>query len=268
MTLKTLITGATGFVGTHLLDRVVSPSSQVASLSNKEVSNKNVKSYVGDITEFKSARSAILDFRPEVIIHLAGNTSRSRKIEDLEEVMEANVKGTLNILKSVVKLENFKKLIVMGTGEEYGKNTTPFSEEYREMPISCYSLSKTMQAHMVEMFSRSYGIPCILLRPGVIYGPGQSENMFLPSLISSLNKNKTFSMTTGKQSRDFVYVSDVVDALVQSIHTEFRHFQIVNIGTGVALSISELADMVGVMLDKRELIKKGALTPRSEEVED
>ena len=160
------------------------------------------------------------------------------------------------------------KLTVIGTAEEYGKNRAPYSEKIREAPVSCYSLSKTMQAHMVEMFSRSYGVPCILLRPGVIYGPGQNETMFLPSLICSLNKGKDFSMTSGNQSRDFIYISDLIDALLCAIRADVKNFEIINIGSGVPILISDLADMVGEILEKRELINKGALESRIDEITD
>jgi UDP-glucose 4-epimerase len=268
MGLKILITGANGFVGCHLIEKLNYSSCEVASFSRRDLPLKQVKSYVGDIVDLNAIQNCILDFRPEIIIHLAGCTNRSRGLLDLENAMDINVKGTLNILKSVIGLKNFKKLIVMGTGEEYGQNATPFSEEMREMPVSCYSLSKTMQTHMVEMFSRSYDIPCVLLRPSIIYGPGQNQSMFLPSLIYSLNENKTFSMTSGKQSRDFIYVSDVIEAIVKSLDAEMGLFEIINIASGSGILISELADTVGIMLDKNNLIKKGALPLRPNDISE
>ena len=136
----------------------------------------------------------------------------------------------------------------------------------RELPVNAYSQSKQSLTHLCEVLHHLHGLPVVILRPSIAYGPGQSTDMFLPALIRALLTDTPFAMTAGGQTRDFVYVSDVVDAMLLAATRAGVAGEILNIGSGQPVTIATLAQKVAAIIGKPELLQIGKLPYRQGEV--
>src|SRR5205085_2108423 len=131
-----------------------------------------------------------------------------------------------------------------GTFEEYGTGPVPFVEDQREEPVSPYSASKAAATHFCQMLHRSLHYPVIVLRPCLMYGPFQSADMFIPSLIDSCLRGQDFPMTSGEQTRDLSYVSDVIEAYLLAIRRPKAIGEVINIGSGQEYKIKDVAKKI------------------------
>jgi len=264
-----LVTGASGFIGRHLLDQLAGQSAHITTISrNQGEFPTDIEQYALDIGDEQALRDCITTCRPEYIIHLAAFKERSPAVESLYTALETNLIGTLNIFSAAKDTKSVKSIITLGTAEEYGNNLLPFHETARESPASPYSFSKLCVTHLGELFWRLYDLPVVVIRPTLAYGPGQGTDMFLPALITALRDNEPFSMTPGDQTRDFIYVGDLVEALLLAAQTPRSRGQVINIGSGKPVKLSELAGMVGQMMGKSGLVRLGGKPYRKTEVMD
>ncbi|GBE05162.1 GDP-6-deoxy-D-mannose reductase [bacterium BMS3Abin10] len=247
-----LITGASGFIGSHLSRRLLSLGAEVHILLKKNSPEFRIKDilddltvWYGDITDYKSVLSCIKNSKPRIIFHLAAFTNVTRDLSLAESMIEVNTKGTINLVRGIlekrIELDSF---INTGSSEEYGNSKAPFREEQREVPVSPYSASKVAATYFCQMVNKTAGVPIATLRPFLTYGPFQSTDMFIPSLITHCLDGKDFSMTEGDQTREFNYVDDVVDAYVlAACHPEVAG-KIINIGNGIEHRVRDVAEKI------------------------
>jgi nucleoside-diphosphate-sugar epimerase len=133
----------------------------------------------------------------------------------------------------------------------------------REFPVSAYSFSKQCASHLAQLMFRSTGLPVVILRPSVAYGPGQNNDMFLPALIQALLHDEQFQMTFGAQTRDFVFVKDLIEALLCAGYQPGIEGEIINIGSGEPIIISRLVTYVEKLMgSSADIVKRGALPYR------
>lgn len=240
--LRVLVTGGTGFIGVHLISALLANGAQVSSISRNPVrSNNNVTHYSGDLKDSSFVDLCMQTVMPDIIFHLAASKARSHALEEFEEAIDSNLIGTLNLLRSTVGATQLRALVVVGTAEEYGNSPIPFMESKRECPVSAYSFSKSCVTHLCQTFQRILGTPVVIIRPTIAYGPGQGMDMFLPALISSLISGEKFPMTEGSQTRDFIYISDLIDAFLRAAVIASPAGQIYNIGSGQGIRIADMA---------------------------
>ena len=264
---KILIIGSSGYVGNNLIERLSRENCILYGIQRSEntIFDSNVQIINCDIRDFKKLNKIISDLNPAYIFHLAGNTSRSISLDTLDEMIDTNLIGTLNVLKSSAGLNALKSLVVFGTSEEYGNANDVYREELKEDPISPYSFSKTASYYLCKLFYNVYGVPFIYLRPSLIYGPGQPETMFIPSLIRALKENREFKMTAGEQTRNFIYVDDAIECAVRAATSEICIAEIINIGNE-NVKIIDVARSIATMMDKAHLIKPGEIDYRENEI--
>lgn len=265
-----LITGANGFIGSHLTKRLVEKGASV-NIFVREKSDKasikdlkgHVRTWHGDIRNFEVVNNCIQNSMPQVIFHLAGMRDVTRDINLIDPMIDANLKGTMNIVRaaieSKIKLESF---VNTGSSEEYGDGEVPFSEDQREIPVSPYSASKVAATYFCQMLHKSMGFPSVTLRPFLTYGPGQTHDMFIPSLIKHCIDGKNFKMTKGDQTREFNYVDDVVEAFIVASVKKNARGQILNIGNGIEYSIKDVAEKIKDMMGSNIKLLVGALPKR------
>lgn len=267
---KVLITGANGFIGSHLARRLLREGASVHIFIRENGNRLRVKDlegrvqiWEGDIRTFSSVKTCIQNSRPQVIFHLAGMRDVTRDIGLTETMIDTNLKGTLNVVSAVIEnglqLECF---INTGSSEEYGDGTTPFSEEQRERPVSPYSASKVAATYFCQMLHKSLGLPIVILRPFLAYGPDQGTDMFIPSLITHCLKKEDFHMTSGEQTRDFVFIDDVVEAFLLAASMPEAIGEIFNIGTGKEHRIKDVAEMILDMTGRPIKLLVGSLKKR------
>jgi len=264
---RILVTGAHGFIGNYLVDQLIASGAKVGVIDRVPSRNKKpAKEMIGDLKDKAFMERAIKTSRPEFVFHLAATKDRSSKISAFYQAIEENLLGTLNLLAVLKSARQLRSVIVVGTAEEYGNNTCPYREEMRGMPVSSYSFSKLCVTQLCESLSKLHQIPITVIRPTLAYGPGQDKDMFLPALIMALLKKKPFPMTKGDQTRDYVYVTDLINALIKASLCRHHGGSVFNVGSGQPIKIKALAEMVAKLSGNKQMIKFGAKAYRSSEI--
>lgn len=265
---KILITGGNGFIASHLITTLLQQSVTVDLMVKRACCYTHGQLFQGDMTDASYVSDSVKSSDPEVIFHLAGFKERSISLAAVNSAIHTNLLGTLHLLSSALSLKRLKKIVILGTAEEYGQVDHLCIEAQREQSINAYSLTKTMQTHLAEFFARSHELPVVILRPSIIYGPKQNIDMFLPALITALITHQEFAMSPGMQTRDFLYIDDVIRALLLASQKPLIKGDILNISSGYSVKIADLALQVESILKKPGLIKLGALSYRSNEIMD
>ena len=265
---KVLVTGISGFIGAHLARRLVAEGVRVYGLvrgsSNlwriQDLKNQ-INLYHVDLRDFASVRKAAQDIKPQKLFHLAAYVDVSRSFEVMEEMVEVNIKGTLNLLRALDGT-GYDCFINTGTCEEYGDNPVPFREEQIPNPVSPYSAAKVSTSMFCQMLHKTRGLPIITLRPFLTYGPRQESNMLIPLLIKKMIKGEALEMTQGEQTREFNYVDDIVDGFIKASISPGAIGEIINIGNGLEYKIRDVVEMILKLMDSPLKPKLGALDYR------
>ena len=265
---RVLITGANGFIGNHLTDNLLKQGAYVSiiDLRADHFFGCSDNTYIGNLCDAAFVEDCLKAAQPEIIFHLAAYKERSVLMGAFKEAIAANLNATLNLMTFAQQIPSLQALVVMGTVDEYGSSAAPFKEGTREVPVNAYSFSKLCVTHLCEIMHAIYDLPCVVLRPTVAYGPGQASDMFVPALIQSLLAGKPFPMTKGEQTRDFIYISDLISAILQSGVCRAARGQIINVGSGYPITIAQLASTVEQLLDAKALVEYGSLPYRTSEI--
>lgn len=266
-----LITGASGFVGGHLASRLIAMGYRVSMVvrSNLRIKHLSADYCLIDLQDHAKVADLINSLRPDYVIHLASSKNRCSDLDTFQEIYDENVSNALNVIRPCLWLRDFKRFIFLGSCDEYGSSSAPYEECQFESPVTAYGLSKLAITKILAALYRAYNFPFVALRPSVIYGPGQGDEMFIPSLIKSLLEKKIFLMTEGEQTRDFIYITDVVDVIIKTlVVSENVNGRIFNIGSGASHKIKDVAALVANLVgsDALRLINYGALNYRDNEV--
>lgn len=266
-----LITGASGFLGRHLIDRLKKIDvnlTQVCRVTSPK--HDEDKSQIAlDLRDRRMVNEVFSDLKPNFVIHLAGLKNRDTLGGDFHDLNAANVSISLNVIEACLNLKNFKRFITIGSCDEYGLAETPFDEDCCEVPVNAYGISKLAITKILSDLNNACNFPSIILRPSVIYGPNQGMDMFVPALIKSLLSRKEFLMTEGDQYRDFVYISDVVDAIKMAIFVDDQvNGSVFNIGSGSSIKIKNVAILIANLIDPSafDYLKFGVIKYRQNEV--
>jgi len=265
-----LVTGGAGFIGKHLVAKLLRDQHEITIFDNFSSSSKNDITYLledgvslvtGDVLDYdlllKSMSSC--DF----VIHLAAQTSVSQSIADPKTTADIIVDGTVNVLKSCVKA-NVKNIIFSSSAAVYGNSLdTLISEKSHLNPLSSYGASKLVAEYNLQTFSKLFGLNSISLRLFNVYGNGQSsEAGVVRKFLKNISKDVPLEIFgDGMQTRDFVHISDVIEAFYCAIRNiEAKRGEIYNIGSGSATSINELASLLISSKEKDlQVIHKPAL---------
>ena len=252
---RVLVTGGAGFVGSHLVDSLVKHGFEVIVLDNlfsgklenlKHVDKRNFCLVKGDVRSKADLRKVLKNV--DFVFHLAAIVSVPLSIEKPLFVNEVNVNGTLNVLEESLRA-GVKRLIYASSCAVYGEPiNVPIDENHPTRPLSPYGVSKLAAEHYCRVFYEVYGLETVCLRFFNIYGPRQSSGPYagvISKFISSLKHGKPpIIFGDGKQTRDFVYIEDVVDACLLSLESKGCVGEFINIGSGVETSISDLAEIL------------------------
>lgn len=269
--LSVLVTGATGFIGSHLTRALVSSGAQVHVLVRPESAmwrledvSGDIVTHEADIRDCEAVREAVQQARPVKLFHLASAVNAERDAGLTDVMIEVNLRGTINLMQALDGMD-VDCVVNTGTCEEYGLNTAPFVESQREMPISPYSVSKVAATHWCQMMYRTTGLPVVTVRPFLTYGPMQTGRLLIPALIRAGLLGQPFDMTLGEQTREFNYVDDIVDGYLRTAVCPAAIGQIINIGNGKERRIVDVARLVIELLNRPMELRIGALPYRAGE---
>ena len=234
---RVLVTGATGFIGSHLAERLVAEGAEVTLAVEPGASKANVASILDkvrihevDLRDGQMVQRLVRECQPSKVYHLAAVGVTEPGI-DPRLAVQVNVLGTLNLLEALSDTD-CDCFVNTGTCYEYGNNTPPMREDQMVDPINAYAASKSAAWLFCNMYHRTRGYPIVTVRPFTVYGPRQSARALIPQTIISALRGKDFEMTGGEQTRDFTYVDDVVEGYIRASLSEEAIGQTINLGAG------------------------------------
>ena len=249
-----MVTGGAGFVGRHLVAKLLHDGHNITIFDNFSSSSKNDISHLlengvslvtGDILDYDLLLKSMANH--DFVIHLAAQTNILQSITDPETTIDIIVEGTVNVLKSCVKT-NVKGLVSTSSAAVYGNSPdAPISENSQLNPLSSYGASKLVAEHNLQVFSKFFGLNCISLRLFNVYGNGQSsEAGVIRKFLKNISEGIPLEIFgDGTQTRDFVHISDVIEAFYCAIRNiDTKRGEIYNIGSGSATSINELSSLL------------------------
>lgn len=246
---RIIITGASGFIGSHLARACVAQAAEVTCLL-RPGSNpwrllealSQVRCVEVDPLDQEQITKVFQDVRPNIVFHLAANTNRTRDLNVYEGLHATHVTMTRCLVLAALSLTERPRFIHTGTIEEYGRGAVPFQEDQREMAVTPYSLTKLAATQLVAYAAREHGLPAVILRPSLTYGPLKGKGMFIPDFIRAAMTTKSFNMSPGEQTRDFMHVNDLVRAYFAAAVTLGIEGEIFNIAAGVETPLKHVAE--------------------------
>jgi len=278
---KVLVTGSGGFIGSHLVERLVADGADVRAFVRynsrsdfgmleqlpKDVVEK-LDVYPGDLKDSDAVRAAAKDM--EIIFHLASLIAIPYSYIHPRETIENNVLGALNIMTAARDLD-VQKVVHTSTSEVFGTaQYVPIDEKHPLNPQSPYAASKASADHIVQSFHLTYGVKATTLRPFNTFGPRQSARAVIPTIIMQALSRDAVHLGSLTPTRDYTYVADTVDGFVKAAECDAAVGQVMNIGNDREISIGELASkiigLVGrdipVVQDEQRLRPKGSEVQR------
>ena len=253
---KILITGAEGFIGSHLTEALVQSGYDVRAFvlynsfnswgwldqSSPEI-RKQLEVFTGDIRDPNGVREAMKGC--DIVFHLAALIAIPYSYHSPDTYIDTNVKGTLNILQAA-RDNNIKRVLVTSTSEVYGTaQFVPITEEHPKQPQSPYSASKIGADAIADSFYRSFNLPVTIVRPFNTFGPRQSARAVIPTIITQLlNGIKEIQLGDVTPTRDLLYVKDTVNGFLEIAKCDELIGHEVNIATQSEISIADIAQKI------------------------
>ena len=246
--MRITVTGGAGFIGSHLVDRLIEDGHTVQVIDNLYTGNKEFVHSKAQFVELDirdpKLYSVLEEFRPDYIFHEAAQTEVSTSMSDPMLDCDINLMGLINLLNAAVKLD-VKKFLMPSSAAVYGKlDTLPLNEEMIGNPSSFYGLTKLTTEHYLRIYHEAFGLPYICYRYSNVFGPRQGNggeggviSIFAKAIVQG---SPIIIYGDGKQTRDFIYVDDVVEANILGMQHQVTG--IYNVSTGISSSVNLLVD--------------------------
>lgn len=268
--MQILVTGGAGFIGSHLIERLLEEGYEVVCLDNfndyynPQIKRNNIKPFLrernfnlveADIRDKDTLKKVFEKYKFQKIIHLAAQAGVRLSLKQPNLYVDVNVNGTLNLLElsREYKIKNF----VFGSSSSvYGATKEiPFSEEGKLKPISPYGVSKRTGELLCYTYNHLYNLPVTILRFFTVYGPRQRPDMAIHKFTKLIDEGKEICLYgNGETSRDYTYISDIVEGIVPSLNTDFN-YEIFNLGNSNPTNLSHLISLIEKNLGKSAKIK-------------
>jgi NAD dependent epimerase/dehydratase len=274
----TLVTGAGGFIGSHLVDRLVREGARVRAFCRYNSRNDRgaldwldpevtaeVEPVLGELRDVESVARAVRG--SDVVFHLGAQIGIPYSYWSPRDYVESNVLGSLNVAQGVLQ-HDVGRLVHTSTSEVYGTaRVVPITEDHPLQAQSPYAASKIAADKLMESFHRSFGLPVTILRPFNTYGPRQSARAVIPTIIGQALAGSTLRLGSLDPRRDLTFVEDTVAGFVAAARADGAIGTTVQLGTGEAVSVREIVELVGGLLGKElvvEIDPKRVRPPASE----
>jgi len=277
--MKVLVTGAGGFIGSHLCEALVENGYEVKAFVRYNSRNfwgwletspykEDMEIIAGDIRDYDSVKDVMRD--TDIIFHLAALIGIPYSYISPLAYVKTNIEGTYNVLQAAREL-GVRRVIHTSTSEVYGTaRYIPIDENHPLQPQSPYSASKIGADQIALSFYHAFGLPVVIARPFNTYGPRQSARAVTPTIITQILEGaKKIKLGNITPTRDLNYVKDIVEGFIKIMNTSELEGEILNIGSGVEIPIKDLADKIANLMSIKIEIKEEDIRkrPKKSEVE-
>ena len=255
---KILVTGASGFIGSHLCRRLSNCGAEVHGVSRKIPikDERYLRWWQGDLADIQMVRNLLTSVKPEVIFHLASHVAGSRSLELVLPTFSSNLMSVINLLTVATEI-GCKRIILTGSLEE------PDLCNSETIPSSPYAAAKWASSAYARMFHALYQTPVIIARLFMVYGPGQQDlNKLVPYEILSLLRKEVPKLSSGKREVDWIYVEDVVEGLIAIAQASNGEGSTVDLGSGSLVPVRTVVQIIAGMVDSEAVPDFGATPDR------
>lgn len=271
---RILVTGATGFIGSFLTRRLLEKGCEVGIIKRERSSTwriedviKEIDVYDADLGDTQEVHDAFTKFHPDVVFHLATYYAVEHKTAEIPIMVETNVLGTVNLLEAS-KNSTVGLFVNTSSCFVYKQKKSKLRETDELSPLNLYATTKLQAEQACSFYAQNYGLQTVTFRLFPPYGPADNERKLIPFVIKKFIEHHNPDLTTGRQKWDFVNVNDIVDAYLKVLLVpvfENKH-EVINIGTGNAVSIREVVALIAKILDSNMKPNWGKIPHRRNEV--
>src|SRR5215211_3005064 len=275
-----LVTGAAGFIGSHLVERLVRDGAKVRALCRYNSRNdrgtldwlddevqSEVEVHLGELRDIESVERAVEG--AEVVFHLAAQIAIPYSYVNARDYFETNVLGSLNVAQAALR-HGVSRVVHTSTSEVYGTaQTVPIREDHPLEAQSPYSASKIGADKLMDSFHRSHDLPVTVLRPFNTYGPRQSARAVIPTIITQALAADVLRLGSTDPRRDLTYVEDTAAGFLAAARSDAAIGRTVQLGTGEAISVGQIVERVGAILGKELTVEtdRARVRPAQSEVQ-
>ncbi|MGC1188531.1 MAG: GDP-mannose 4,6-dehydratase [Candidatus Acidiferrales bacterium] len=253
--MRILVTGATGFVGSHLVKKLSEQKDHDLYTLQRYVTGRyvlgaeyGVKTMFCDLRDHFAVRAAIREVQPEAVIHLAAVSPVSYSYDHPNEVLNTNLIGTVNLAESCLReVPHFKHFLFASTSETYGNGPVPKREETPQAPNSPYSVSKQAAEKYILYMWDAYKFPMTVLRPFNTYGRRDNTHFLVERMLVQMLRGETVKLGDPTPERDLLYVDDHADAYLTCLGNPKAIGSAFNFATGEKITVKALADKMTEM---------------------
>lgn len=255
---RVLVTGARGFIASHLCRRLIDAGALVHGVSRMPNAHHSsgIQWLNADVSDAAAARRIVGQVCPEVVFHLAGHVSGTQQIENVEPTFLMNLASTVHLLTAATETAR-SRVVLAGSMQE------PHTGDPLAVPCSPYAASKWACSGYARMFHALYQLPVVITRLFMVYGPLQWDlTKLLPYVIVSLLKGESPKVSSGVRELDWVYVDDVVDALLMLAASDYMDGRTIDVGSGRLTTIRCIIDHIVAILGSDVSVQYGAVADR------
>jgi len=269
--MKVLVTGGAGFIGSHIVLRLLRAGHAPAVLDdfndfyNPEIKRANVKAFEGqaeviegDIRDAARMKSVVLQGRYDAIIHIAARAGVRPSVENPQAYIETNINGTYNLLEAA-RAGGVGQFLFASSSSVYGlARKVPFSEDLAlPQTLSPYAATKLAGEHLCGNYSHLYGLRVACLRFFTVYGPGQRPDLAIHKFTDHIYNGKPIQQYgDGTTRRDYTYVDDIVQGVMGALNYRRTPFEIFNLGENQTTTLTDLIEAIETALDKKAVIER------------
>ena len=280
MSTKILVTGGAGFIGSHVVDRLLDMGDKVVCVDSftdnydPALKRKNVEThlkhesyvlYEVDIRDFHKLEDIFHKERPDHVVHLAAFPDTRKSVKYAREAVEINVSGTANLLE--LSKEGIKNFVLASTASIYGNaNEPPYKEsDNSSEPISPYPASKKAAEVLAFTYNHNFDLPVICLRFFNVYGPRMRPGLVMPTWIRRIKNGEEIELSgKGVRERDFTYIDDIVEGVLLALETP-RSYEIINLGNSRGIALRDMLPVLEEALGEKAIVKERPSTKPSAE---
>lgn len=267
-----LVTGANGFIGSHILKRMVEERAKVTIIVRESSDLWRIEEqlpYVnvikGDMKDEGIVQKAVIASKPDYVFHMAAYGVDFRQ-QDYAEAAKSNILGTINLLNAIRKTGGCSKFLYSGTSMQYGNKEGIITEEMRLTPSNIYGSTKAAATMIAHQIATENDISIITLIPFGVFGENEGSHKFFPHIILSILNNEDVDLTSCEQYRDYCYIENIVDGFLLAALDKKHNNAMFNIGSGRIYQLKYYVDMIFKLMDTKQKARYGALEYRKNDL--